>query len=66
MLGNFVVRQVLEELKHQVGGGLVLGGMQVSHMAHLGGAMAGVLLVLLLHRLPGDKEDSGSTSLKGV
>ena len=45
--------QVLSELKSQIGGGLTLaGGLQVSHLAHLGGALAGVLLVLLLQRLP--------------
>jgi hypothetical protein len=56
VLGQFVVRQLLDELKAQAGGGLMLGGLQVSHIAHLAGAMAGVLLVLLLTRLPtGDK-----------
>ncbi len=29
-----------------------VGGMQVGHIAHLAGAAAGVLLVLLLSRLP--------------
>ncbi|KAF5835352.1 hypothetical protein DUNSADRAFT_7518 [Dunaliella salina] len=58
VLGQFVMTQVLSELKSQMRGGLTLaGGLQVSHLAHLGGALAGVLLVLLLQRLPaGDEE----------
>jgi hypothetical protein len=119
ILGQFVVRQVLQEAKHQMAGGLTLGGMQVGaglqdapspagcgrccaaatqrgtrarprlhrlscsemaagggaqreglqcsrpaltlvaaaalqvgHVAHLGGALAGVLLVWLLSRIP--------------
>ncbi|KXZ42613.1 hypothetical protein GPECTOR_130g574 [Gonium pectorale] len=38
VLGQFVVRQVLEEAKHQVTGGLMVGGLAVSHAAHLAGA----------------------------
>lgn len=34
------------------GKGATLGGMQVSHVAHLAGAAVGVLLVLLISRLP--------------
>ena len=114
ILGQFVVRQVLQEAKHQMAGGLQVGGMQVGagaqrrgwrgwpgrrrlhrpscnelaagggaegarsaagqqnrprphslwlpllllrrpqvgHVAHLGGALAGVLLVWLLSRIP--------------
>ncbi|GLC45299.1 hypothetical protein PLESTM_001717500 [Pleodorina starrii] len=52
VLGQFVVRQVLEEAKNQVAGGLMVGGMAVSHAAHLAGAAVGVLLVLLLQGLP--------------
>lgn len=33
-------------------GGLMVGGMHVGHVAHLGGALAGVLLVWLLSRIP--------------
>lgn len=51
VLGNFVVRQVVEETRMQLMGGSVRGGLQVSHVAHLAGAMAGVLLVLALLRL---------------
>ncbi|GIL68561.1 hypothetical protein Vafri_21820 [Volvox africanus] len=54
VLGQFVVRQVLEEAKNQVAGGLTVGGMAVSHAAHLAGAAVGVILVLLLQRLPDD------------
>lgn len=35
----------------------MVGGMSVSHVAHLGGALAGVLLVWLLHQV----SDKGST-----
>ncbi|PNW71689.1 hypothetical protein CHLRE_16g664801v5 [Chlamydomonas reinhardtii] len=52
VLGQFVVRQVLEEAKNQATGGLVLGGLAVSHVAHLAGAAVGVALVLALSKLP--------------
>ncbi|KAF6257841.1 rhomboid-like protease [Scenedesmus sp. NREL 46B-D3] len=52
ILGNFVVRQVLQEAQAQAAGGLSIGGLQVGHIAHLGGALAGVLLVWLLSKLP--------------
>ncbi|GLI71632.1 hypothetical protein VaNZ11_016905 [Volvox africanus] len=54
VLGQFVVRQVFEEAKNQVAGGLTVGGMAVSHAAHIAGAAVGVILVLLLQRLPDD------------
>eukprot|EP00197_Chlamydomonas_leiostraca_P014666 CAMPEP_0202868426 /NCGR_PEP_ID=MMETSP1391-20130828/10874_1 /ASSEMBLY_ACC=CAM_ASM_000867 /TAXON_ID=1034604 /ORGANISM="Chlamydomonas leiostraca, Strain SAG 11-49" /LENGTH=234 /DNA_ID=CAMNT_0049548599 /DNA_START=244 /DNA_END=948 /DNA_ORIENTATION=+ len=63
VLGQFVVRQVLEEVAAQVGGGKVMaGGLAVSHLAHLGGALAGVLLVLALGMLPGAGDDSKAGS----
>ena len=31
---------------------LTVGGAQIGHLAHLAGAMVGVLLVFLLSRLP--------------
>lgn len=34
------------------GKGAMIGGMQVGHCAHLAGAAVGVLLVLLISRLP--------------
>ncbi|EFJ44375.1 hypothetical protein VOLCADRAFT_106417 [Volvox carteri f. nagariensis] len=61
VLGQFVVRQVLDEARHQVAGGLMMGGMAVSHAAHLAGAAVGVLLVLVLQRLP----EPGSSSSSG-
>jgi len=53
ILGSYVVKQVLQEV-HIVASGksMAAGGMGVGHWAHLGGAAAGVLLVLLLSRLP--------------
>ena len=44
--------QVLGEVQCQLAGGLMVGGMQVSHLAHLAGALAGVALVMLVQRLP--------------
>eukprot|EP00798_Chlamydomonas_sp_ICE-L_P020770 gene20770-27594_t len=58
ILGNFVVRQVLEEVRNQVSGGLTMGGMSVAHVAHLGGALAGVVLVYLLSHLPSDTKSN--------
>jgi membrane associated rhomboid family serine protease len=54
ILGSFVVKQVLQEVSMVSSGkaGLVAAGMSVGHWAHLGGAAAGVLLVLLLNKLP--------------
>ncbi|KAF8065519.1 RBL11 [Scenedesmus sp. PABB004] len=57
ILGNFVVQQVLNEAKAQAAGGLTIGGLQVGHVAHLGGALAGVLLVWLLRQLPDNDND---------
>ncbi|KAI8469908.1 MAG: hypothetical protein J3K34DRAFT_459159 [Monoraphidium minutum] len=57
ILGWFVVRQVIQEVQAQAAGGLVVGGLQVGHLAHLGGALAGVLLVLALKAVP----DPGET-----
>lgn len=54
VLGQFVVGQVLNEARAQVAGGTVLPGtgIAVSHVAHLTGALAGVLLVMLLRAIP--------------
>lgn len=49
-------QQVLEEAKNQVAGGLMMGGMAVSHVAHLAGAAVGVLLVVLIQNLPDSEE----------
>ena len=53
VLASFVIPQVLSEVKSQIGGGtMTASGSMVGHVAHLGGAAAGVLVVLLLSRLP--------------
>ena len=54
ILGSFVVKQVAGEAGMVVSGKTtaVMGGMSIGHVAHLGGAMAGVLLLLALSRLP--------------
>lgn len=52
ILGWFVVRQVVSEAAAQASGGAVIGGLAVGHIAHLGGALAGVLLVLALKSVP--------------
>lgn len=52
ILGQFVVGQVLQEAKMQAVGGIKVGGLAVGHIAHLGGALAGVLLVWLLSKIP--------------
>lgn len=53
ILGSFVVNQVLQEVSLVSSGKVLsLGGASVGHWAHLGGAAAGVLLVVALSRLP--------------
>ena len=52
ILGQFVVKQVLQEVNLHVAGGASSAAGQVGHLAHLGGALVGVLLILLLNRLP--------------
>lgn len=53
ILGSYVVKQVLQEVQMVASGSsVVAGAMTVGHMAHLGGALGGVLLVLFLSRLP--------------
>ena len=55
ILGQFVLRQVLTEVQLASAGrgaAATLGSVQVGHVAHLAGAAVGVLLVLLLARLP--------------
>ena len=52
VLGQWVVRTVMDEMQHQVIGGLSSQGMRIAHVAHLGGALCGVLLVLALSKLP--------------
>ncbi len=53
IVGQFVFEQVKNEVKMQAGRmGNKLVGNQVSHAAHLGGALAGVILILAISRLP--------------
>jgi len=55
ILGQFVLTQVMTEVAHQAavtGGKAIAGSVTISHVAHLGGALVGVMLVLVLSRLP--------------
>jgi membrane associated rhomboid family serine protease len=57
VLGAYVWSQIKTEVAAQAAvmggkGAVVAGGGVVSHVAHLGGALAGVLLLALLARLP--------------
>ena len=53
ILGSFVVKQVWNEVSLVAGGkSVMMAGISVGHWAHLGGAMAGVLLLLLISKLP--------------
>lgn len=52
ILGQFVIKQLLQETASLKGGGTVIAGHHVGHIAHLAGALAGVLLVYSLSRLP--------------
>ena len=55
IVGQFVFQQVRNEVKMQtgrLGSKAMAGGAQISHVAHLAGALAGVLLIILLSRLP--------------
>ncbi len=46
---------------------MAIGGMRVGHVAHLGGAVIGVLLVLLLSRLPDmDAKVTAAKQAKGA
>ncbi|GHP03599.1 hypothetical protein PPROV_000235400 [Pycnococcus provasolii] len=56
ILGQFVVERVRDEVRNQVAGGATLAGLPVGHVAHLGGALAGVVLVLALNGLPSGDE----------
>lgn len=53
ILGQFVIKQLLQETMSMKAGGTVIAGHHVGHIAHLAGALAGVLLVYCLSRLPG-------------
>jgi len=57
VLGGYVWKQVMQETAALASGGTTVGGMSVGHWAHLGGAVGGVLLVLMLSRLPKEEGD---------
>lgn len=52
ILGQFVIKQLLQETMSMKAGGAVIAGHRVGHIAHLAGAFVGVLLVWSLSRLP--------------
>lgn len=59
ILGQFVFTQVQQEFVQQsrlIGSGAMIGASGVSHIAHLAGAAVGVLLIVLLSRLPGGND----------
>jgi membrane associated rhomboid family serine protease len=59
ILGQFVFTQVQQEFVSQsrlIGSGAMIGASGVSHIAHLAGAAVGVLLIVLLSRIPGGDE----------
>lgn len=59
ILGQFVFTQVQQEFASQtalIGRGSMIGASGVSHIAHLAGAAVGVLLMVVLSRLPGSDE----------
>ena len=47
----------MQEVKGAQAGGLVIAGARVGHVAHLGGALMGGLLVLALTRIPDVTDD---------
>lgn len=55
VLGQFVVKQVLQEVVSAQNGGAMIGASKVGHIAHLAGAMVGVVLILVLTRIPEPK-----------
>ena len=59
ILGNFVVERLWQEGAMQLGGGAMAGGAMVNHIAHIAGALAGVMLIMLLNSLP---KDDGSAA----
>lgn len=52
MVPKPMLSAALQEVVSAQSGGAMIGGTKVGHVAHLGGALIGVLLVLLLSRLP--------------
>lgn len=54
ILGQFVVQQVWQEVRNQVAVG---AASNISHVAHLGGALSGVLFIVLLAKFSSSKSD---------
>lgn len=52
ILGQFVIAQVLQEVNLQMSGGTITTTGNVGHLAHLGGALVGVVLIILLKQIP--------------
>lgn len=62
ILGQFVVERFLEEASAstRMGAAVAAGGGVINHVAHLAGALMGVLLIFIISRLPG--KSSGDES----
>ncbi|KAL2643975.1 hypothetical protein R1flu_011562 [Riccia fluitans] len=59
ILGQFVVEKVMEEAQASasMGSFALKSSMNINHIAHLSGALLGVILICLLHRLPSGDPD---------
>ncbi len=53
---------LMQEVVSARSGGAMIGASKVGHVAHLGGALVGVLLILLLSRLP-DPDAKGKAKM---
>ncbi|GJP45578.1 hypothetical protein CLOM_g12583, partial [Closterium sp. NIES-68] len=65
ILGQFVVEKVLSEARNSAifaGGGMAAAASGVNHIAHLAGALVGVLLIWLVSRLPDGSSREGKTA----
>ncbi|KAL5783254.1 hypothetical protein ACOSP7_008283 [Xanthoceras sorbifolium] len=69
ILGQFVVEKVMEAAQASAGlSGTFRGGysmQSINHIAHLSGALIGVLLVWLLSRVPSQSPDQDALKLQG-
>lgn len=63
ILGQFVFQQIWQELRNQV---TIGAASNISHAAHLGGAVAGVVLVLLIKRAAAPPEPPRAKTAKVV
>ncbi|KAK9917936.1 hypothetical protein WJX75_009853 [Coccomyxa subellipsoidea] len=55
VLGQFVVKEVLQEVVSAQNGGAMMGASKVGHIAHLAGAVMGVALILLVQKYQSPK-----------